>query len=219
MLKYLIILISPLILTGCFEVIEEVNLNEDNSGEFKVTLNLSKSKGQVKSLLSIDTIKGKRIPSIAEIEKAIDDLAKDLEAYPGISNVKTKKNFEDFILSINYTFNTVETLNKSIQYIIEKHTHNRPNLSKTNFYKLEGDTFTRSDEFDFGILMTNFSSDTKVLETSTYTCIYRFPNSIASQSNTDAKTSKSGKASMHKMRAAQLIRHPNLIKNNIKYHE
>lgn len=202
-------------LTSCFEVIEEVSLLDNGEGDFKVTLNLSKSKGQVETLLSLDTINGKHIPNKAEISHAIDQIAKELEAIPGIDHVESKKDFENFILSLGYHFQDVATLNKSIQSIIEHHAHNHPNLSKTNFYKQVGNTFIRSDEFNFSVLMKNFSSDTKVLETSTYTCIYRFPKTIHAQSNPNAKTSKSKKASMHKIRAAQLIKNHTLIENKI----
>lgn len=215
MKKLLFLVCIVFSLTSCFEIIEEVSLLENGEGDFKITLNLSKSKGQVENLLSLDEIDGKHVPSKLEIGNAIDLVAKELEEIPGIDRVESKQDFQNYILTLGYHFKDVETLNSSIQTIIEHHAHNRPDLSKTNFYRKEGNTFVRDDEFDFGVLMNNFSNETKVLETSTYTCIFRFPKTIKAQSNSGAKTSKSKKASMHRMKAAHLLRDHTIIENKI----
>ena len=204
------------IFSSCFEIVEEVNLDEAGGGDFKLTVNLSKSKGQVKNLLALDTLRGRNVPSIEEIGIEIDKIVRELEEVEGVSEVSSVKNFDDFILSISYHFNDINTLNRSIQYVVENHTNNRPDLTQITFYNYQDNVFERKVDFDYSIIMKNFRSDLKILETSTYTSIYRFKVPVDYVSNSSTKVSKSGKAVMNKVRASQLIKDQSLIKNKIK---
>lgn len=205
-------------LTSCFEVIEEVNLNETGGGIFKVTLNLSKSKGEVKKLLALDTLRGAKVPSVEEISHEIDLIVSDLKKIKGISNVQSTKNFDEFILSIEYQFIDVATLNNSIRSVIKKRVvQDEVAIDDLVFYTYKNKVFERDSTFDFKLIMKNLDADIKILETSTYTSIYRFPSQVTSSENGGARISKSGKAVLNKVSAARLVRKHTLIHNKITH--
>lgn len=214
----ILILFLSFSLTSCFEVIEEVSLNNTGGGVFKITLNLSKSKGEVKKLLALDTLRGARVPSIKEISHEIDLIVNDLQQIKGITKVTSNKDFEECILSIEYQFVDVFTLNNSIRQIVKSRVHqDEVNIDQLVFYTYQDNTFERDSSFDFKIIMKNLASDIKILETSTYTSIYRFPTPVVSSENNEAKVSKSGKAVLNKISAARLIRKHTLIHNKITH--
>ena len=67
--NWTILLFSILLFTSCFEVTEDLTFNKDMSGTFKLTLNLSKNKTQVSNFLALDSLRGNKIPSVADIDR------------------------------------------------------------------------------------------------------------------------------------------------------
>src|SRR5690606_16584196 len=85
----LLVICSVWMLTGCFDVVEEVDLNSDGSGKIKATVNLSKSKTKVASLMKLDKVDGIKIPSKTEIQKEADAIVRLLKQTSGISDVQS----------------------------------------------------------------------------------------------------------------------------------
>ena len=184
------------------------------SGTFKLTLNLSKNKNQVSNFLALDSLRGNKIPSINDIDHSIDILVHTIKEVNGASNIVTTKNFNDFILAIKFDFNNVNTLNKVIQHIAQKHAKKQPELATTTFYTYNNNEFNRISDFDYTSLFSKLNNEPKILETSSYTCIYRFKKPVT-VSNSKAKVSPSGQAVMLRMRAPELIKNPKLVANKI----
>nr|BFF39643.1 hypothetical protein BACY1_14480 [Tenacibaculum mesophilum] len=61
--------ISILLFTSCFEFVEEVSFNKDGSGSAVLTINLSKSKTKLASIMLLDSINGYKVPSKVTIRK------------------------------------------------------------------------------------------------------------------------------------------------------
>jgi hypothetical protein len=57
--------------TSCFEIIEEVNMNEDGTGSFNFTINMSQSKIQINSMFLLDSVNGRPMPKKEDFEKAL----------------------------------------------------------------------------------------------------------------------------------------------------
>ena len=51
-------------LSSCIEIIDDLSLKSDGSGTFKYSVNLSSSKIKVNSILALDSIDGKKVPSM-----------------------------------------------------------------------------------------------------------------------------------------------------------
>ncbi len=67
--NYIFVFALLLICTGCFEIIEEVSLNEDGSGKVTLTLNLSRSKTRINSIMLLDSVNNYEVPSEQEIRQ------------------------------------------------------------------------------------------------------------------------------------------------------
>ena len=48
--------------TSCFEIVEEVTLKKDGSGEMSFSINLSQSKTKLNSIMLMDSINGYKVP-------------------------------------------------------------------------------------------------------------------------------------------------------------
>lgn len=75
-----IIITSFFLLTGCFEVREEVDLHADGSGRVTFTLNLTESKSNVANYMRLGTFNGQEVPTRQEIEEEIALMKKTLAA-------------------------------------------------------------------------------------------------------------------------------------------
>ncbi|MFT5913947.1 MAG: hypothetical protein ACI81T_000432, partial [Bacteroidia bacterium] len=74
--------------TGCFEIVEQVSLQENGSGGYKLIANLSQSKSNLSGIFAKDTLFGKKIPQISTIATKMEEAKNKIAQMPGISNVK-----------------------------------------------------------------------------------------------------------------------------------
>ncbi|MEN8121202.1 MAG: hypothetical protein ABFS35_12680 [Bacteroidota bacterium] len=209
--------LSLLLFPSCFEIIEEVNLNDDGSGTFNFTVNMSQSKLNINSMLLLDSVNGRPVPKIEDFKENLEHLKTILNNDSSISNVLVKENWEDYIFSISGDFKDIETLNKSINNI--NTTLSRPNgytpIIKNNFSYTEK-IFTRLYSYNLiNEYNTLSEKDKSVFKNAKYTTIYRFKSPVSNYSNPDALKSKSGKAVMLKVNVKDLITNKKTIKNTI----
>ena len=70
-LQFIFAILSAVLLTGCVEIIDDLTLNSDGSGCFKYNVNLSSSKIKINAILALDSLDGKRVPTLDEIKKLL----------------------------------------------------------------------------------------------------------------------------------------------------
>lgn len=212
-------LVIPAILTfsSCFEIVEEVNLNDDGSGTFCYTINLSQSKLNLNSMFLLDSINGRPMPKKENLEAALDKVDNALKEGKDISNVIIKKNWEDYIFSVSGNFVNIEALNNAINKI--NTLFNQPKMYNTviqDNYSYADKIFTRLYNYN---LIEEYNSmpekDKSVFNNAKYTTIYRFLNPVGSFTNTNAMKSKNGKAIMLKVDVKDLLTNNKTLKNSI----
>ena len=103
-LKYTLAVFLLCTITSCFEVIEEVNLKNDGSGSMIFTLNMSKSKAKLASIMLLDSVNGFKVPSRKDIQKSLDEIVAELNKAEGITNVKETADYDNFIFSVSCNF-------------------------------------------------------------------------------------------------------------------
>lgn len=215
-IKFFFGIVTLLLFSSCFEIVEEVSFNKDGSGHVNLTFNLSKSKTRINSMMLLDTVNGYKVPSKDEIKKEINKAIAKIKQTKGISNVKNTSNFNEYIFTISCDFTDVDALNTVIANFssakdaaaIKKHKHFKFNKS-TN-------TFTRSHHFNINREFNKTKAkDREVFKTATFTSIYRFENPIISSQNKNAKISGSKKAIMFRANAQDIIKGNKSIKNQI----
>jgi hypothetical protein len=203
--------------TSCFEIIEEVNLNEDGSGSFCFTINLSQSKLNINSMLLLDSINGHRVPNLEDVKKALEEAEAKLKEDGNLSDVKSTKNWDDYIFSVSGNFKNINALNKAINNmgIILNKTRGESPVIQDNF-SYSNKIFARLYNYNHANDYKSLSEKDKLaFSNAKYTTIYRFKTLIVSYSNSDAIKSKSGKAVMLKLNVKDLLTNNKTIKNTI----
>lgn len=205
-LPKVIVFLSFFSLTSCFDIIDEVNLNTDGSGDMTLTVNLSKSKTKIASVMLLDSINNHKVPSKNDIELALEEAVNYLNDRNGISNVTKTADYKNYIFSINYHFNSVENINSAIKELLGK--QKMQLFSNSYKYDLTKKIFSINYKY-YSESKTQFNNlkntDKDVFTDAVYTSIYRFNNEVTEYSNKNAKLSKSKKAMMLRTSALDLI--------------
>jgi hypothetical protein len=214
---FLFLGIPALMMNSCFEIVEEVNLNSDGSGSFCFTINLSQSKLQINSLFLLDSINGKPMPKKSYLMETLDKVEVSLKQESELSEIIIKKNWEEYIFSINGNFSNIKALNRAINKIYKMlDDAETPTFAEKNNFDFSNKVFSRLYEYNLENDYKKLDEKDKIVfEKANYTTIYRFPFMVGTFSNPEAKISKSGKAIMLKQNIKDLLTNTKTIKNSI----
>ena len=214
---FLIFFSSIFGLTSCIEIIDDVTVNNDGSGNLKYTINLSASKVKINSILALDSLEGHRVPSKDEISERITSFQKRLEAKTGISNVLVESNFTDYIFKVQCDFTSIEALQTAIKDVVKEESQEK-NLKELehNWMSWDGSKLVRSVP-DITIERTKSikAEDAELLKQGNYTSITRFQRPVDKFDNTNAILSKNRLAVMIKTNPYLLTQDYNLLENTI----
>lgn len=204
-------------LTSCIEIIDDISLNNDGSGTLKYTINLSSSKVKINSILALDSLDGKKVPSIPEIEERIASFKKKLSAKTGISNVMIESNFTDYIFKLQCDFTSLTTLQNALKDVIEEESKekNIPELEH-NWLSWDGTKMTRSiPEITVKKTKELKTEDIELMKQGNYTSITRFERPVEKFDNSAAVLSKNKMAVMIKTNPYALTQNSNILENII----
>lgn len=214
-MKYLLIILLSFGLHSCFDIIEEINFNEDGSGTFSYKINLGKYKFTLDNIIKLDSIGKFKIPSEDEIRADLNVLQGKLNKIEGISKASCTADFEYYIFKITGSFKDVHALNKVYTEIYNFKRKEKVPLIEA--YSFENKVFERREKDP----KTNIFARNTFLKENQFTegkimILARFPNQVLSVSNLATKISKNGKAVLTKCSAAQLMKKPSTINCQVK---
>ncbi len=217
MKSFLYLLSILLLLSSCVEIIDDVSLNEDGSGTFKYSVNLSSSKVKINSILALDSLDGKKVPSIQEISNKLFDLVDELGKKEGISNVEFNSDYSNFIFKLSCDFTSLEKLQQAIKELVIAENHGKEiagmNHSWVNFSKNQ---LIRSiPQITVDKVRKINQKESELLKQGQYTSITRFQKEIKGFENQKARVSKNKKAIMIQTNPYALINNPQLLDNTI----
>ncbi|PQA91373.1 hypothetical protein SAMN05421796_10134 [Chryseobacterium piscicola] len=216
--KYFLFLIPLLFLTSCFDILDKVNIKADGSGDYTLILNASKSKTRIASLSKMETVNGKKIPKKSEIEAKINQAAHIFKSTPGISNVKTSMDFDNYIIKLSCSFKKIENINAGLENLKAKKILGK--MIPTNMYNqnIEKKIFTRNKintfKEDYNKLT---AADKEVFATAKYVSVMQFENAIKSQSNSVYLLSPNKKALKLEGNILDFILQKKQLQNNILF--
>ena len=217
--KLLCLLTFSFFFTGCFEIFEEVDMNNDGSGKVVLTINGSQSKENLKNYMQQDQIQGMKIPKRADIDREVARLKEVLKGVKGISNVNANTDYEDFILKVSGDFTNVEALNNAINTVSDALNRSAYETIKKDNFAFAKNKFTRL--FDYPIDKTIYNrldfGTRFVLETAQLSSIYRFNKKVKSVSNTNSKISPSGKSVMLKSNLSGFVKGDVELANEVSF--
>ncbi|WP_263602007.1 hypothetical protein [Chryseobacterium sp. PET-29] len=217
-LKILIVTLPLLILTSCFDILDKVNVKADGSGEYTLILNASKSKTRLASISKMETINGRKVPKRPEIEAKVNEAAKIFKSTPGISNVKTSMDFDNYIIKLSCNFSKIENINAGLEQLkarniigkmIPTQIYNQ-NLTKKIFVRNKVNTF-KSDYDKMS------KADREIFNDARYISVLQFENAVKSQSNTAYSLSPNRKAVKMEANITDLILQKKPLQNTILF--
>lgn len=209
-------LITLMTVSSCVDIFDELVMHNDGTGTYKYTVNLSASKIKINSILALDSIDGRRVPSLGEIKDKIEIYKIKLEGKEGISNVKVDANYEDFVFKFSCDFQNVAVLQNGIREIVMEE-------SKDKTHPLFSETWISWDGKQLARSVPNFQSpihqlkveDRESLRSGKYISVTRFDREIAKSDNTTAQISPSKTAVMVKASTYEVASNPSVLKNTI----
>nr|WP_276901697.1 hypothetical protein [Pedobacter kyonggii] len=216
--KLLLFIVLIPILSSCFEVIEEIAMKNDGTGDVVLTINLSQSKTKVASVMLLDSVQGYKVPSKQKIQQELNEAVAYLKKSEGISNVKSTSDFNNYIAAISFSFKDVSNINNITKNILAQQKIKATNTSSYTYNKATK-TFSRKYQA-IGTAKTEFNKlkakDKAVFNGATYTSIYRFESVVTSSTNPASNVSKSKKAVMLKSSIMDLINGKINVSNSIQ---
>ena len=205
------------LLTGCVEIIDDISLNLDGSGTFKYNLNLSSSKVKINSLLALDSLDGKKMPSLEEVKVKVMRIESQLNEQEGIENAKIEADYDNFIFRLSCNFNSLTELQTAMKTVIIAENNNKslPELDY-NWLSYANNTLQRSVP-DLTIKKSKEIDDSErdQLRNGTYTSITRFESEVEKFDNEKAVLSANKKAVMIRTDPFSLTQNPQLLDNVI----
>lgn len=206
-----------LLLTSCFDIIDKVNVKTDGTGEYTVILNASKSKTRLASISKMETINGKKVPKKPKIESKINEASRIFKATPGISNVKTSVDFDNYIIKLSCNFKKIENINAGLEQLKAKNILGK--MIPTQIYSQNlGKSFTRNKINTFKTDYDKMSTaDKEVFNNAKYTSVLQFENAIKSQTNSSYLLSSNKKALKLEANVLDFILQKKQIQNTILF--
>ncbi|NTE00587.1 hypothetical protein G6M26_23850 [Agrobacterium tumefaciens] len=216
--KLLLFIVLIPALSSCFEIVEEINMRNNGTGDVTLTINLSQSKTKVASVMLLDSVQGYKVPSKQKIQSELAEAVAYLKKSEGISNVKSSSDFTNYIATISFTFKDVSNINNITKNILAKQKIKATNTSSYSFNKVTK-MFSRkyqpvaNAKSEFNKLK---NQDKAVFNGAMYTSIYRFESPVTNVSNPASNVSKSKKAVMLKSNIMSLINGKVNVSNQIQ---
>ena len=194
----LLFLLFCTLLTACFEITEEVNMNQDGTGNAVLTIDMSESKENLKSYMKRGEVEGQKMPTRLEIEGLIYRMKNIIQDAPGLSNFQNTADFEKFVFTFQTDFNNVESLNKAVNELATQLNDSPYPTIRENNFSYQGNQFKRL--FSYPIDTSAYDKlrtiEQYVLEQAHWVGIYRFKQPITHYSNRKARLSPSKRALM-----------------------
>jgi hypothetical protein len=216
-MKYILVFLSIGLLSACIEISDDLTLNNDGSGTLRYKINLSASKVKVNSILALDSLDGKPVPSKAQISAKINEFVRILDAQVGISNVLVEENYTDFIFKFSCDFSSIRNLQDGIKLSITQISNEKITAAADQFWlSWDGNTLVRSIPSYITQQIKNYKlEDAELLKEGMYTSIARFERPVASFENKLGTLSKNQMAVMVRTNTFELKENQHLLDNTI----
>jgi hypothetical protein len=206
-----------LMCSSCIEIIDDITIRNDGSGTLKYTINLSSSKVKIASLLALDSMNGKKVPSLDQIKEKVSAFKFKLEGQLGVSNVMLDPNWPEYIFKLQCDFTSVAALQKALRSVIKEMTEDKTISEKEyDWLVWDGQRLVRSvPEITLEKTKTLKQEEVELLKQGSYTSISRFERLVEKFDNSDAKLSQNKLNVMVKTNPYLLSQNPKLLDNTI----
>nr|WP_294781440.1 hypothetical protein [uncultured Flavobacterium sp.] len=207
-MKKILALLCCVLLTSCFEITERIKHHDDQSGEYTLMIDFSKSWFKTKSAIWLEEVDGVKIPNEQEITQKLEDFKTKALKIDGISNVSTKTDFQNYVFIIKLNYANLKALNAVVNTINNQ--RNQIHFSGSD------KTFERIASYPVPEKVVNDPKKKKDLEEATITSIYTFDRDILAVDNANSKISKNKKTVFLKQSMYSVFKKSTLMNNTIQ---
>lgn len=216
-MKFILTIALLFLFSSCIEIWDDLTLNNDGSGTLRYKINLSESKIKVNSILALDSLDGKAVPSKAQISQKINEFVRILDAQVGISNVLIEENYTDYIFKFSCDFTSIRNLQDGIKLSIAQISNDKWSSSAEQYWlSWDGNTLVRSIPTYVSQQIKNYKlEDEQLLKQGIYTSIARFERPVLRHENKLGTLSKNQQAVMVRTNTFDLKYNQHLLDNTI----
>lgn len=207
-MKKFLALFCCLLLTSCFEITERIKHHDDQSGEYTLMIDFSRSWFKTKSAIWLEEVDGVKIPNEQEISQKLEDFKSKASKIDGISNVTTKTDFDNYVFIIKLNYANLKALNAVVNTI--------NNQRDQIHFSGSGKTFERIASYPIPEKVVNDPKKKKDLEEASIIAIYSFDKDILSVNNSNSKISANKKTVFLKQSLYSVLKKSTLMNNTIQ---
>lgn len=207
-MKKILALLCCLLLTSCFEITERIKHHDDQSGEYTLMVDFSKSWFKTKSAIWLEEVDGVKIPNEQEITAKLNDFKEKALKIGGISNVITKTDFQNYVFIIKLNYANLKALNAVVNTI--------DNQRDQIHFSGSSKTFERIASYPIPEKVINDPKKKKDLEEASIISIYTFDKDILAVDNVNSQISKNKKTVFLKQSMYSVFKKSTLMNNTIQ---
>lgn len=206
-MKKFLALCCSLLLTGCFEITERIKHHDNQSGEYTLMIDFSKSWFKTKSAIWLEEVDGVKIPNEQEITKKLADFKAKALRIDGITDVNTKTDFQNYIFIIKLNYANLKALNAVLNTI--------NNQSDQIHFSSGAKGFERIASYPVPENLVKDQKKKQDLEQANIISIYTFDRDITTTENPNSKISKNKKTVFLKQSMYSVLKKSSLMNNTI----
>ena len=207
-MKKFLALCCCLLLTSCFEITERIKHHDDQSGEYTLMVDFSKSWFKTKSAMWLEEVDGVKIPNEQEITKKLEDFKTKASKIDGITNVTTKTDFDNYVFIIKLNYANLKALNAVVNTINNQRDQIHFSGSEKNFERIAS--------YPVPEKVVKDPKKKKDLETANIIAIYTFDKDVQAVQNPNSKISQNKKTVFLKQSMYSVLKKSALMNNTIQ---
>ena len=207
-MKKILALCCCLLLTSCFEITERIKHHDDQSGEYTLMVDFSKSWFKTKSAMWLEEVDGVKIPNEQEITKKLEDFKTKASKIDGITNVTTKIDFDNYVFIIKLNYANLKALNTVVNTINNQRDQIHFSGSEKNFERIAS--------YPVPEKVVKDPKKKKDLEAANIIAIYTFDKDVQAVQNPNSKISQNKKTVFLKQSMYSVLKKSALMNNTIQ---
>lgn len=207
-MKKILALCCCLLLTSCFEITERIKHHDDQSGEYTLMVDFSKSWFKTKSAIFLEEVDGVKIPNEQEISQKLEDFKTKVLKIDGISNVTTKADFDSYVFIIKLNYANLKALNAVVNTI----NNQRDQIHFSGSVK----NFERIASYPVPEKVVKDPKKKQDLEAANIIAIYTFDKNVQSVQNPNSVISQNKKTVFLKQSMYSVLKKSALMNNTIQ---
>lgn len=208
-MKKISILFLCFFLYSCFQVTEKINHKSDHSGDYSLVIDFSDSWIKTRAAIMLGEVDGEKIPSEAEMKQKLAQFRSDASKIKGATKISTSYDFSNYIFKLNFSYNSIETLNAVLNTIDKENT--------LNHFKENNDKFERIASYPIPEKLKEKEDKKDDLQKAKITAVYTFDKVVKSVQNVNCKLSKSKKTVFLKQNVWNVLNDNDLMNNSITF--